>query len=146
LCRKSKYVLSSVTFFCSENRAVYEIMWESMVERDRPQITIWRMRIACCILEATNKHSQYVILLDFPLQQWLHELASMLRYTHIACLDSNVTVYQDRLFVKYGGICCSLTWICGCGWFSVSVPFIISVMFAPLRFCRRNRGAVLIVL
>jgi N-acetyl-beta-hexosaminidase len=29
-----------------ENRAVYEIMWKNMVERDRPQMAIWRMRIA----------------------------------------------------------------------------------------------------
>jgi hypothetical protein len=26
--------------------AVYEIMWKSMVEPDRPQMTIWRMRIS----------------------------------------------------------------------------------------------------
>jgi hypothetical protein len=30
-------------------------------------------------------HSEYVILTVFPLQQWLHERASMLRYTYIAC-------------------------------------------------------------
>jgi hypothetical protein len=29
----------------------------------------------------TNTHTEYVILIDFPLQQWLHERASMLRYT-----------------------------------------------------------------
>ena len=48
LYRKSKhpfYVLC--TFFFSENRAVYEIMWKNTVERGRPQTTIWRMRIAC---------------------------------------------------------------------------------------------------
>jgi len=35
------------TFFPPENRTVYEIMWENIVERNRPQKTIWRMRIAC---------------------------------------------------------------------------------------------------
>jgi len=30
-----------------ENLAVYEIMWKSSVEPDTPQMTIWRMRIAC---------------------------------------------------------------------------------------------------
>jgi len=30
-----------------ENLAIYELMWENMVQPDRPQITIWRMRIAC---------------------------------------------------------------------------------------------------
>jgi hypothetical protein len=30
---------------------------------------------------ATNTHSEYVIFIAFPLQQWLHERASRLRYT-----------------------------------------------------------------
>jgi hypothetical protein len=47
---------------------------------------IRRMRIACWIIKATDTHSEYVILIAFPLQQWLHEGASMLRYTYIACL------------------------------------------------------------
>jgi hypothetical protein len=46
-------VLCSITFF-PENRAVYEIMWKNTVERGRPQLTIWRMRIACWIPKATN--------------------------------------------------------------------------------------------
>ena len=49
-------------------------------------MTIWRMRIACGIPKATDTHSKYVILIAFPLQQWWHERASMLRYTYIACL------------------------------------------------------------
>jgi len=41
------------------------------------------MRTACWIPKATHKHSQYVILTASPLQQWLHERASMLRlYVH----------------------------------------------------------------
>jgi len=34
----------------------------------------------------TNTHSECVILIAFPLQQWLHDRALMLRYTYIACL------------------------------------------------------------
>jgi hypothetical protein len=49
-------------------------------------MTILGMRIACWIPKATNTHSQYVTLIAFPLQQWLHERASMLRYTYVACL------------------------------------------------------------
>jgi hypothetical protein len=30
-----------------------------------------------------HTHSEYVILIAFPLQQWLHECASLLRYTYI---------------------------------------------------------------
>ena len=73
-------------FFVQENRAVYEIMWKNLVERGRQQVTIWRMRIAFWIPKATNTHSQYVILIAFPPQQWLHDRASILRYTYTACL------------------------------------------------------------
>jgi len=34
-------------FFFPENRAVYEAMWKNTVQPDGPQMTIWRMRIAC---------------------------------------------------------------------------------------------------
>jgi len=49
-------------------------------------MTIWRMRIACWMPNATKTLSKYVILLAFPKQQWLQERASVLRYTCIACL------------------------------------------------------------
>jgi hypothetical protein len=51
-------ILCSVAFF--ENRAVYEIMWKNTVERGMPQMTQWRMRIACWIPKATNTHPQAV--------------------------------------------------------------------------------------
>jgi hypothetical protein len=47
----------------------------------------WRMRIACWIPKATNTDSEYLILIAFTLKQRLHERASMLRYTYIACLS-----------------------------------------------------------
>jgi hypothetical protein len=49
---------------------------------------IWCMHIAYWIPKATNTHSQYVILIAFPMQQWLHECTSMLcnLYTTILCL------------------------------------------------------------
>jgi hypothetical protein len=72
--------------FFFENRDFYEIMLKNIVQPDRPQMTIWRTRIACLVPKATHKHSEYVILVAFPLQQWLHERASMLGYTWIAYL------------------------------------------------------------
>ena len=38
-----------------------------MVELGRPQMTLWPMRIACCIPKATNTHSDYAVLIDFVL-------------------------------------------------------------------------------
>jgi len=61
-------------------------MWKRIVQPARPQTKMWRMRIACWIPKVTNTHSEYVILIAFKLQQWLHESASMLRYTYIAFL------------------------------------------------------------
>ena len=42
----------------------------------------WRMHIACWIVQAAN--TRYVIVTSFPLQQWLKERASKLRYFYIA--------------------------------------------------------------
>jgi hypothetical protein len=48
-------------------------------------MTLWRrMRIACWITKAKHTYSQYVIIIAFPLQQWLHERTSVLRYTYTA--------------------------------------------------------------
>jgi hypothetical protein len=54
-------------------------MWKNIVQLDRPQMKIWRMRIACWMTKATNTHSDCVIfIVAFPLQQWLHERVSVL--------------------------------------------------------------------
>jgi hypothetical protein len=53
-------------------------------------MTIWRMRIACCIPKATDTQSEYVILIDFPLKQWLQVRASMLGYTCIVNNKENI--------------------------------------------------------
>ena len=77
------HILCSVTFFRKSCR--YEIMWKNIVERDRPQMTVWRMRIACWIPKAADTHTEYVILIVFPPQQWLHGRALKLRHTYSAC-------------------------------------------------------------
>jgi hypothetical protein len=58
-------------------------MWINIIEPDRSQIEIWRMRIACLLPHASTKtHLKYVILIAFPLLQYLHESPTMLRYTY----------------------------------------------------------------
>ena len=68
------------------------------------------MHIACCKPKATNVHTDCVILIDFPLQQWLRERVSMLRYTYIACLvrykyGSNSVKFSDTLTEAPFGLC-----------------------------------------
>jgi hypothetical protein len=45
----------------------YEIIWKNIVEPDRPQMAIWRMRIACCIPKAKNTthYMKYVLLFHY---------------------------------------------------------------------------------
>ena len=62
-------------------------MWKNIIQPDKTQITIWRMRIACWIPKAIcDTHSAYVIRIAFPLRQWLYEGFSMRRYTSTAPL------------------------------------------------------------
>ena len=73
-----------------------EIMWKNIVEPGRPQMTIWRMHIACWIPKATNTHSESGILIAFPLQQWLHVRHLTLHYTYIACC---VTYFCNATYI-----------------------------------------------
>ena len=69
-------------------------MRESILEPYRPQMTTWGMRIARWITKATNIRSECVIIIAFPPQQWLHERASILRNTHIACPVSKLNNFS----------------------------------------------------
>jgi hypothetical protein len=102
---KTHFLFSNFLF---ENREVYEIMWENIVVPGRRQI-IWRMRFACWICKAINTHSDCQILIAFTLQQWLHERASILRYTRVGPQVSGLT-YKSRAKWKilrgiYSAIC-----------------------------------------
>ena len=55
---KTHFIFNNLLF---ESRAIYEIMWKNIVGPDK----------------ATNAHSEYVILIAFPLQQKLREGVSM---------------------------------------------------------------------
>jgi len=56
-------------------------------------MTILRMRIACRMHKSINTHSEYVILISFPLQQWSHERTSMLRCRHIVYLCNSTAAH-----------------------------------------------------
>jgi len=71
-------------------------MWTNNVERGRPD-DILGMRTACSILCTLYTRSGYVIINAFPLQQWLHERASMLCYTYITWFSDFLT-HSTRLY------------------------------------------------
>ena len=54
---KIKTHISCSDFFLS---VVYKIMWIHIVYLVRPQMTIWRIRIACWIPKATYTHTEFV--------------------------------------------------------------------------------------
>ena len=56
------------------------------------------MRNELWIPKATNTRSEYVTLIACPLQQWLHEFATMLRYSYSAC---HVNCYFSRMLEFY---------------------------------------------
>jgi hypothetical protein len=67
----------SVQYLFFQSLSINEIMWKNVVEPD--DNTVRYMRFACWITKATDTHSDYVIFIAFPRQQWLLERASMLR-------------------------------------------------------------------
>ena len=72
-------------------------MWKNNVQPRRPQMTIQHMCFVCWITKAADKHSEYVILSAFPLQQWLHKCASMLHRTYFSCLVVNYYTHEFQL-------------------------------------------------
>ena len=72
-------------------------LWDNVEKYSRPRqatdgSVIQRMHFTCWITKATDTHSEYVIPIAFPRQQWLYERVSMLRYTSTACL----VLFSDR--------------------------------------------------
>jgi len=51
-------------------------MWKNIIERGRPQMTIWHMCIACWIPEATNTHIHNMAHVHCMLNTWGY------KYTH----------------------------------------------------------------
>jgi hypothetical protein len=76
------------------------LMWKNITEPGGSQMTIWRKSISCWITKTTDTHSEYVIRIDFPLQQWLNERASLLHYTYTAC----IVVHWYRIFDQDGSV------------------------------------------
>ena len=82
-----------------------------MAQSVRSQITIWRMQLASWISKTTETDSEFVILIGFPRQQWLHEHASVLRHSTLSVLyfvfsrhkvserSSSYITLHDRMFL-----------------------------------------------
>jgi len=89
------HVLCSIIFFSPRKSCRLWEMWKNIVQPGRPQITIWRTRLHAGYLSPKTHTQDIQYLFAFQLQQWLHERASMLRYTYIACLVGSL--YYRRM-------------------------------------------------
>jgi len=63
------------------------------------------MRIAFWIPKVTDTYSEYVTRIAYPLQQWLHERVSMVRYIHIACLVIAMKMFNVGYVMKHKKQC-----------------------------------------
>ena len=95
------HILSSITFFCFENHAVYEIMCEKYCRVGQAADD---NMVHVHFIESTNKHLEYVILIAVPLQQWLHERVAMLICTLSVCLSVLLDSSQLK-FVLQNRVC-----------------------------------------
>jgi hypothetical protein len=70
-------------------------------QKTRDNIT-WRMRIACWKTKGTNTHSECVVFIAFPREEWLRERASLLRYMYstLAVLLNIIQINVRRLIVS----------------------------------------------
>jgi hypothetical protein len=93
LQRKSKHILCSRTFF-SKNRAVFEIMWENIVDPNRSWMAIRHMHIAYWIPKVQDTNSEYVMFIPFPLQQLVREYAcvTIIRTSRVLLTIGTATV------------------------------------------------------
>ena len=108
-----KHILCPLTFF-PENRAVF---WDNVDKYGRARHAtddiIRRMRCVCWLTKATDTHSEYVILVAFPRQQWLRYMYSAFLVTVISfIIDSllDCLIVWDFLGFRSGVLDVSFLW------------------------------------
>jgi hypothetical protein len=79
-CTENQNIQFMFSNFFSENRTVYEIMSKNMMKPERPQTTIWRMRVPCWISNATRgkAHARAPV----PTHACIHQRARAHTHTH----------------------------------------------------------------
>ena len=93
-CRENQntFLVQKLFFFFFQNSCqIYEIKWKNIVQPDRPQMAIWRMRIVCWLPTATNTESEYAILI---LATILARKRLNVTYTYVACFVQHIISEQ----------------------------------------------------
>jgi hypothetical protein len=100
-CRENQSTHFSPVFFFQKSSR----LWDNVEKyRTAGQATddnmVRRMRFAWWVTKVTNTHSQYVILIAFPRQQWLRERVSLLLYVHLT--SSAVLCWHNHTYLISG--------------------------------------------
>jgi hypothetical protein len=98
---KARMLCSINLLFLFENRAVYVLMWKYTALPVKAQTIKWRMRFGCWKTKVTDTHSEYSIFIAFPLQYWLRESASLMRYSSTTCLVTATFYFSLTVIVSY---------------------------------------------
>jgi hypothetical protein len=106
------HILCSINFFFRKSCR----LWDNVEKYGRVgQATddniMRRVRTACWITKVTDTHSECVMLIAFPRQQWLRERVSMLRwYVHRLCsfdvINAVTTVSHSLVLCKIISLTC----------------------------------------
>ena len=81
-CRENQ----ETTFIFSNFFRKLCLLWDNVEKYSRAgKATGDNMRVSRRVPKAANTHLEYVIVIAFLLQQWLHESTTVLRYTYTGC-------------------------------------------------------------
>ena len=116
---KHTFCVKKFFFSFFENRVVYEIMWKNIVDRGRPQVTIWRMLIAC----------------------WIAQTANTLEVCNSYCFSTTTVVVRPRLKVTLFVYCLCCFCITG----PLRVHFFFCLAFGMTVLCFLDAETVLIL-
>jgi hypothetical protein len=120
------HLLCLTSFYWKSCRLWDKVERLGRARQDAENNIICRVRFACWITKAAGTHSEYVILIAFPEQQWSHVSTSMLRYTYIVCLVG-FCVIAKCVMVPYVNLkhaaAVVVAIICSCVW-----PFVINYL------------------
>jgi len=92
----------SCNFFCRKSCSLWDNVQKNVVKRDRPQALRW-------LPKAEQAHSEYVITIPFPLQQWLYERDSLLYYSTLPVLFSNYSTLDEYIKCQ-SSVLVSISW------------------------------------
>jgi hypothetical protein len=87
-------------------------MWKYIIGPDRPQMTVWRMRIACWKLKTTNIPSEYVTISVFHLKNGCTTAPQRYATRTLLVLFCTVFSISATLAVTTNLISPNIFWIC----------------------------------